>query len=409
MAAGSTTTPVRVKDDNGDTQGSAANPLRTDPTGSTTQPISAASLPLPAGAATEATLAAISTNTPAVGQTTMAASSPVTIASDQTAVASKNAAASQVDGHSSSIGATTDADTANTVIGRLKQVITRLAGGLPAALVGGRLDSNIGAWLGSTAPTVAQKAMAASVPVVVASDQTAVASKNAAASQVDGHSSSIGATTDADTANTVIGRLKQQVTKLAGGLPAALVGGRLDINLGSWLGATTPTVGQKAMAASIPVAMASNQTATPTKIEDGQGSGRLAAVDSSYRLLVSANATVIPPASVAVEVEAISSLTGTADSVYVVPSAKQLTITRFAGGSEGNSGKVSKVSLFYDPAGTGTGMTLIRAMYLGTTNWEFGLDYKVLGDGTKAIRMRRERLDGAADEVAGFWSGFRDV
>lgn len=45
-------------------------------------------------------------------------------------------------------------------------------GGLPAALVGGRLDVNTGAWLGSTAPTVGQKTMSASVPVVIASDQS---------------------------------------------------------------------------------------------------------------------------------------------------------------------------------------------------------------------------------------------
>lgn len=45
-------------------------------------------------------------------------------------------------------------------------------GGLPAALVGGRLDVNTGAWLGSTSPTVGQKAMSASLPVVIASDQS---------------------------------------------------------------------------------------------------------------------------------------------------------------------------------------------------------------------------------------------
>jgi hypothetical protein len=45
---------------------------------------------------------------------------------------------------------------------------------LPAALVGGRLDTNTGAWLGSTAPTVGQKTSANSVPVVIASDQSAV-------------------------------------------------------------------------------------------------------------------------------------------------------------------------------------------------------------------------------------------
>lgn len=45
---------------------------------------------------------------------------------------------------------------------------------LPAALVGGRLDADIGAWLGSTAPTVGQKAMASSVPVAISSDQSAI-------------------------------------------------------------------------------------------------------------------------------------------------------------------------------------------------------------------------------------------
>lgn len=82
-----------------------------------------------------------------------------------------NASGSQVDGHSASIGSTTDLDTADTVIGRLKQIIARLAGGLPAALVGGRLDTNLGAWLGSAAPTVGQKTAANSLPVVIASDQ----------------------------------------------------------------------------------------------------------------------------------------------------------------------------------------------------------------------------------------------
>jgi hypothetical protein len=52
---------------------------------------------------------------------------------------------------------------------------------LPAALVGGRLDSNVGAWLGSTAPTVGQKTMANSVPVVFPSDQSLTTSLTDAA------------------------------------------------------------------------------------------------------------------------------------------------------------------------------------------------------------------------------------
>ena len=38
---------------------------------------------------------------------------------------------------------------------------------LPSALVGGRLDANIGAWLGSTVPTVGRKSEANSIPVVL--------------------------------------------------------------------------------------------------------------------------------------------------------------------------------------------------------------------------------------------------
>jgi len=72
--------------------GTSSDPLRVDPTGTTTQPISAASLPLPAGAATEATLAtrlAEATFTGRIntlGQKPAAASTPVILASDQTSI-----------------------------------------------------------------------------------------------------------------------------------------------------------------------------------------------------------------------------------------------------------------------------------------------------------------------------------
>lgn len=89
---------------------------------------------------------------------------------------------------------------------------------LPAALVGGRLDENVGAWMGSTAPTVGSKTMANSLPFVMASDQTQ--------------------------------------------FPAALVGGRLDVNAGAWLGSTAPTVGSKTSANSVPVVIASDQDFT---------------------------------------------------------------------------------------------------------------------------------------------------
>jgi hypothetical protein len=75
--------------------GTAANPLRIDPTGTTTQPISAASLPLPTGAATEATLASrladatFTARINTLGQKTSANSTPVVLASDQSAITVK--------------------------------------------------------------------------------------------------------------------------------------------------------------------------------------------------------------------------------------------------------------------------------------------------------------------------------
>ena len=125
-------------------------------------------------------------------------------------VPTSNAVASQADGHSATIGTTADADTANTLIGRIKKLISLL----PTTLgTGGGLK--------------------------IDGSGTALPTSNSASSQLDGHSATIGATTDADTALTVIGRLK----KLVSLVPAALVGGRFDINLGSWLGSTGAALG----------------------------------------------------------------------------------------------------------------------------------------------------------------------
>lgn len=72
---------------------------------------------------------------------------------------------------------------------------------LPAALVGGRLDTNIGAWLGSTAPTVGSKTSANSVPVVIASDQGAVAEN---LTQVGGAAITLGQKTMANSVPVVL-------------------------------------------------------------------------------------------------------------------------------------------------------------------------------------------------------------
>lgn len=73
---------------------------------------------------------------PALGTAGTASTDVLTVQgiAGATPLPSSNAASSQVDGHSATIGTTSDADTTNTVIGRLKKIVSLLAGGLPAAL-----------------------------------------------------------------------------------------------------------------------------------------------------------------------------------------------------------------------------------------------------------------------------------
>jgi len=344
--------------------------------GGTDLPISVASLPLPSGAATEATLAtrlAEATFTARIntqGQKAMAASTPVVLASDQSAIpVTDNGGSLTVDGTvtanqgnqgthaqrwmvglsdgSGFISPATDRTTAGAPFSfRLSDGTAfydaAKTGQLPAALVGGRLDTNNGAWLGSTAPTVGSKTSANSIPVVIASDQaavqvtgslvdnaaftdgttrvhpvgfifdevagTALTENDAAAARIDAKRAQVqviedgttrgvraavkaastaavatdpalvvavspnntipisaaslplptGAATSAlqTTGNT-------SLSNIDGKLPATLVGGRLDTNTGAWLGSTAPTVGQKAMASSIPIVIASDQSAVP--------------------------------------------------------------------------------------------------------------------------------------------------
>lgn len=272
-----------------------------------TQPVSAASLPLPAGAATETTLgtrladATFTARVNTLGVKVAAASMPVVLASDQAALpVTDNAGSLTVDSSQ-----------------------------LPGALVGGRLDANNGAWIGSTAPTVGQKTMAASLPIAIASDQPALPISAAALplptgaatettlgarladATFTGRINTLGqkamaasmpvvvasdqgalpisaaalplpagaAQEHATAASPLSARLSDgaafYTSPAAGQLPPALVGGRLDENIGSWMGSTAPTVGQKAMASSLPVVVSSDQTNLPDNLVQIAGSAVL--------------------------------------------------------------------------------------------------------------------------------------
>lgn len=175
--------------------GTATDPLRVDPTGTTTQPVSAASWPLPTGAATEATLSSIDT-TLDVNLSTRASEATLSSIDGNVDVAlstrASEATLATLLTESTfttripvlALGGGVEASALRVTIANDSTGVLSVDdnGGsltvdtpqLPGALVGGRLDANIGAWMGATTPTVGQKAMAASIPVVIASDQTPV-------------------------------------------------------------------------------------------------------------------------------------------------------------------------------------------------------------------------------------------
>lgn len=154
---------------------------------------------------------------------------------------------------------------------------------LPTSLVSGRLDVNIGA-----APFLGVVAAAPPTSAVLmgGTDGSLLralfvdATGRAAARLTDGTSFYVGA---------------QQ-----GQFPSALVGGRLDVNLGAWLGSTTPTVGQKAMTASLPVVIASDQSSVPVTVTGGSATNpsvgtNNAAIPASSTLVGGSDGTNLRP------------------------------------------------------------------------------------------------------------------
>ncbi len=113
--------------------------------------------------------------------------------------------------------------------------------------------------------TQGQKTMAASTPVVIASDQSAIP-----LSATQGTAASAGA----PWAMRLSDGSAFYSTPTAAQLPTALVGSRLDVNSGAWLGSTAPSVGQKTMASSIPVVIASDMTGTSAvQVQGNSASG----------------------------------------------------------------------------------------------------------------------------------------
>jgi hypothetical protein len=214
------------------------------------------------------------------------------------------------------------------------------------------------------------------------------------------------------TANTILGRLKA--------LYDAII-------------ARLGTLGQKTMSASTPVVIASDQSAVNMQLTDSSGTklgvddavtipagtDGILAMGTDYdgiarrmrttadgRLVVN-SAVSAPPNNTAVSNGYSGNVSTETNNFYTIPNGEQLKIQRFAGGGEASTGG-SKIELWWAPNGNTTDIELIRVGYVASNNFEFTLDWDApaLGNGTRAIMVRRERFDGGAIELAGFWDGY---
>lgn len=142
-------------------------------------------------------------------------------------------------------------------------------------------------------------------------------------------------------------------------------------------------------------------------IQDSGGS-YLATVTNAGQLRVTTEGAP-PPGYTQVNRSMTGDLTGvtTEDDVYTIPNTKKLIVTRCSGTAYASASgdKATKLELFYDPNGNGTGMSILRAAIMSNNAIEFTLAFEATGDGTKAIRLRRESLDSQTRYAPVFWDG----
>lgn len=150
-----------------------------------------------------------------------------------------------------------------------------------------------------------------------------------------------------------------------------------------------PLINQQTMALSIPVVLASDQTALPVSI------------------------SAIPPIPVgatAVNIEAFGGVATTSgiDTNYTITNGQTLTIQAFFGGSEEKtSGSVCE--LFYDPNGDLSVLTRVRTIWVNGDSFTVGVQQEFVGDGTARIVARRRGYSGSSREMEVAWAGYEEA
>ena len=151
------------------------------------------------------------------------------------------------------------------------------------------------------------------------------------------------------------------------------------------------SLGQKTMAASAPVVLASDQTSIP----------------------VTATISAIPPipqGATAIDSETFGNVASTSgiDTYVVITNLKTLTIQTFIGGAEEKTGG-SVCELFFDVNGNLSVLTRIRTIWVNGDSFTVGVDQSFVGDGTARMVLRRRGYTGSGREMEVAFSGYEET
>ena len=301
--------------------GSAVQVLKTNATGELQ--VGVVSSTLPTGAATESTLSALNTKVPTQGQALMAASVPVVIASNQSAVPASQSGTWNITNVSGTVSLPTGAAT-ETTLAALNAKVTAVNTG---------------------AVTVSSSALptGAATETTLSSLNGKVTACNTGAVTISSSALPTGAATES-TLSTLNGKVTAcntgAVTISSSALPT---GAATETTLAAASAKLPATLGQKAMASSLAVTIASDQSAVYTK-DFGLGSSGIARIDYASTSV-----------STAAYTQVIASTAAEADVVEIFDSSGQvLVLATGAAGSEAD-----KFYIF--PGGNGRVPLLIPA------------------------------------------------
>ena len=129
-------------------------------------------------------------------------------------------------------------------------------------------------------------------------------------------------------------------------------------------------------------------------------------ISASGELQVTSPSPAPPTGTTAIAGIYQGNVSGTDDQFLTIPNGETITIQRFkAGAANGNGG--SKVELYYAPNGNTTDIVLIEAIYVNQSSFFVDLNYvTAIGNGTRAILVRRFAFLGGSREIFGKWEGF---